>query len=58
MILERAAKHKKDTYLEACLARWRSFIRLVYLMDGMACNEAKTYKKRIVLPLVKKCEQR
>ena len=28
-VLERAAKAKTDTYLEACLARWRSFMPLV-----------------------------
>ena len=53
-VLERAAKAKTDTYLEACLAQWRSFMPLVYLLDGMACKEAKAYAKRITLLLAKK----
>ena len=35
-VLERAAKVKKSKYLEACLERQRSFMPLVYSVDGMA----------------------
>ena len=52
-VLERVAKTKKVKYLEACLARRRSFIPLVYSIDGMACKEAKAYEKGIASLLAK-----
>ena len=46
-VLERAAKVKKSKYLEACLERQRSFMPLVYSVDGMACKEARAFEKRV-----------
>ena len=46
-VLERAAKVKKSKYLEACLERRRSFMPLIYSVDGMACKEARAYEKRV-----------
>ena len=56
-VLERAAKAKKDNYLKACLARRRSFMPIIYSVDGMACKEVNAYKKRIVSLLTKKWER-
>ena len=53
-VLERAAKAKKEKYLQACLDRSRSFTPLVYLVDGMTCKEAKTFEKRIACLLAEK----
>ena len=53
-VLERAAKLKKDKYLQPCLERRRSFIPLVYSVDGMACKEALAWEKRIASMLAKK----
>ncbi|KAL7528270.1 hypothetical protein ACHAXR_002356 [Thalassiosira sp. AJA248-18] len=46
-VSEKAAKNKKENYLDACIERRRSFTLLVYSVDGMACSEAKAFKKRI-----------
>ncbi|KAL7532614.1 hypothetical protein ACHAXR_004744 [Thalassiosira sp. AJA248-18] len=46
-VLEKAAKNKKDKYLDACIERRRSFTPLVYSVDGMACSEAKAFEKRV-----------
>ena len=56
MVLEWAVKVKKEKYLEACLARRRSFMQLVYSVECMACKEVEAYKKRIASLLVKKWE--
>ena len=45
-VLERAAKKKKDKYLDACLERRRTFAPLAYSVDRMACEEAKAIEKR------------
>ena len=52
--LERAAKSKKDKYLQPCIERRRSFIPLVYSVDGMACKEARAWEKRIASLLANK----
>ena len=46
-VLERAAKAKKDKYLQHCLDRRRSFTLLIYSVDGMACKLVKAFEKRI-----------
>ena len=51
------AKVKTYVYLEACLARRRGFMPLVYSVDGMACKEAKAYEKRIVSLIAKKWDR-
>ena len=53
-VLERAAKVKKDKYLIACLERRRTFMPLVYSVDGMACKEALAFKKRVASLLASK----
>ena len=57
-VLERAAKEKKDKYLDACLERRRSFVPLVYSVDGMACKEAKAFEKRVASLLASKWDRR
>ena len=51
-VLKRAAKGKKDKYLEDCLVPQGSFMSLLYLVDGVGCKEIKAYKKHIALLLV------
>ena len=53
-VLEKAAKVKKDKYLNACLERRRTFIPLVYSVDGMACKETKAFEKWVALLLATK----
>ena len=53
-MLERAAKKKKDKYLDACLERRRTFAPLAYSVDGMACKEAKAFEKRVASLLAMK----
>jgi hypothetical protein len=53
-VLERAAKVKKDKYLIACLERRRTFMPLVYSVDGMACKEALAFEKRVASLLASK----
>ena len=50
-VLKNVEKIKKDKYFTPCLARPRSFMRLVYSVDGMAGEEAKSSEKRIALLL-------
>jgi len=57
-VLEKAAKLKKDKYLDACLERRRSFAPLVYSVDGMACKEAKAFEKRVASLLASKLDRR
>ena len=57
-VLERAAKLKKDKYLDACLQRRRSFVPLVYSVDGMACKEAKAFEKCVASLLAPKWDRR
>ena len=44
-VLERAAKVKKAKYNEACLEQHCSFMSLVYMVDGLACKEARAFEK-------------
>ena len=46
-VLKAAERIKKDKYLAPCLARRRGFMPLVYLVDGMAGKEAKSFEWRI-----------
>lgn len=57
-VLEKAAKVKKDKYLDVCLERRRSFAPIVYSVDGMACKEAKAFEKRIASLLASKMDRR
>jgi len=57
-VLEKAAKAKKDKYLDACLERRKSFTPLVYSVDGMPCKEAKAFEKRVASLLASKWERR
>jgi len=57
-VLERAAKVKKDEYLDACLDRRRSFMPIVYLVDGMACKEARAFDKQVAPLLAAKWDRR
>ena len=57
-VLERAAKVKKDKYLQPCLDRRRSFVPLVYSVDGMASKEARAYEKRVASLLATKWDRR
>ena len=52
--MERAAKVKKDKYLIPCLERRRTFMPLVYSVDGMACKEALAFKKWVASMLARK----
>jgi len=56
-VLERAAKVKKAKYNEACLERRRSFMPLVYSVDGLACKEARAFEKRVASLLSSKWER-
>ena len=47
-VLERAAREKRAKYKKACFEQWRSFMALVYSVDGMADKGARAYKKRVV----------
>jgi len=57
-VLEKAAREKKDKYLDACLERRRSFVPLVYSVDGMACKEARAFEKRVASLLASKWDRR
>jgi len=53
-ILERAAKHKKDKYFEACRqCRW-DFIPMAYSADGLAGIEVRAAEKQLVPLLASK----
>ena len=56
-VLEKAAKVKKDKYLDACLERRRTFMPLVYSVDGMACKEAKAFEKRVASLMASKLDR-
>ena len=53
-VLERVTKAKKNKYLEACIERRRLFTPLVYVINGMACKEAKAFEKRVASLLASK----
>ena len=57
-VLQRAAKEKKDKYLDACLERRRSFTPLVYSVDGVAHKEARAFERRIAGLLASKWDRR
>ena len=46
-VLEKAARGKRAKYEKAFLKQRRSFMALVYSVDGMAGKGARAYKKRI-----------
>ena len=46
-VLEKAARKKRAKYEKACLEQRRSFMALVYSVDGMAGKGARAYEKRI-----------
>ena len=57
-VLERAARQKKTKYLKACLERRRSFMPLVYSVDGMAAKEARAFERRTASLLANKLNRR
>ena len=58
-VLEKAAKRKKDKYLDAyaCLEHSRSFVPLIYSVDGMACKEAHAWEKRVTSLMASKMDR-
>jgi hypothetical protein len=46
-ILAKHEKEKKDKYVDACLARRRSFTPLVFLVDGLRGTEASAATKKL-----------
>jgi hypothetical protein len=52
--IEGAARKKKKKYLDACLARRKTFMPLSYSVDGMAGKEARAFEKRIAALLAEK----
>ena len=57
-VLERAVKLKWDKYAKACIERRKSFTPLVYLVDGLACKEAKAFERRVASLLATKWDRR
>ena len=57
-VLERAARQKKTKYLKACLERRRSFMPLVYSVDGMAAKETRAFERRTASLLASKLNRR
>ena len=53
-VLEKAAREKRAKYEKACLKQRRSFMALVYSVDGMAGKGARAYEKRIASLLADK----
>ncbi|EJK65551.1 hypothetical protein THAOC_13574 [Thalassiosira oceanica] len=47
---KKAAKRKKDKYLEACRERWQDFIPMAYFVDGLAGKEARAAEKQLTYP--------
>ncbi|EJK55169.1 hypothetical protein THAOC_25126, partial [Thalassiosira oceanica] len=57
-VLEKAAKRKKDKYLEACRERQRDFIPMAYSVDGLAGKEARAAaEKRLASLLASKLDR-
>jgi hypothetical protein len=48
-ILAKHEKEKKDKYVDACLARRRTFTPLVFLVDGLRGTEASAATKKLAL---------
>ena len=57
-VLEKAARQKKAKYLGACLERRRSFMPLVYSVDGMAAKETRAFERRTASLLASKLNRR
>ena len=53
-VLEKAAREKRAKYEKACFEQRRSFMALVYSVDGMAGKGARAYEKRIASLLADK----
>ena len=53
-VLSRHEKRKKDKYLEACLARRRTFTPLIYSVDGMQGKEGLAATRRLAAVLAPK----
>ena len=53
-VLEKAARDKRAKYEKACLEQRRSFMALVYSVDGMTGKGARAYEKRIASLLADK----
>ena len=53
-VLEKAAREKRAKYEKACLKQRRSFMALVYSVDGMAGKGDRAYEKRIASLLADK----
>merc|ERR1711966_352609 len=53
-VLEKVAREKWSKYEKACLEQWRSFMALVYSVDGIAGKSARAYKKQIAILLADK----
>ena len=51
---EKAAREKKAKYEEACLKQRRSFMALVYSVDGKAGKDARAYEKQVANLLAEK----
>ena len=56
-VLAKAAKRKKDKYLEACRERRREFIPMAYSVDGLAGKEARAAEKRLASLLASKWDR-
>lgn len=52
--IKAAARAKKKKYLQVCLENRRSFMPLVYSLDGMAGKEAKAFEKGLAALLAEK----
>ena len=48
-VLEKVTHKKRSTYEKACLEQRRSFMVLVYSVDGMAGKGARAYKKGLLV---------
>ncbi len=53
-VLLQHKKDKKDKYLQTCLAMWKDFTPMVYLVDGIEGPEARNAKKRLATHLASK----
>ena len=56
-VLEKAAKRKKDKYLEACRERRRDFIPMAYSVGCLAGKEARAAEKRLASLLASKWDR-
>ncbi|EJK69956.1 hypothetical protein THAOC_08734, partial [Thalassiosira oceanica] len=56
-VFEKAAKRKKDKYLEACRERRRDFIPMAYSVDCLAGKEARAAEKWLASLLTSKWDR-